>query len=95
MTKLEQLRIGLEYYIDTTHFGKIKGESITTNKIESEPQTEYSRCAINGTPFDECGVCKHFNCDTCQCEAQTKKRLSDEKRIKKTNRRFNRSIKSI
>ena len=36
-----------------------------------ETQMEYPRCAINGTPFDECGFCEHFNCDTCQCEAQT------------------------
>ena len=39
---------------------------------QAEPQTEYPRCAINGTPFDECGFCKHFNCDTCKCEAKDK-----------------------
>lgn len=39
---LEQFRVGLEYHTDTTHFGKIKGESITTNKIEDEPQMERS-----------------------------------------------------
>ena len=37
---LEQFRVGLEYHTDTTHFGKAKGESITTNKVEDEPQTE-------------------------------------------------------
>ena len=35
---LEQFRVGLEYHTDTTHFGKVKGESITTNKVEDEPQ---------------------------------------------------------
>ena len=39
---LEQFRVGLEYHTDTTHFGKTKGESVTTNKIEDEPQTERS-----------------------------------------------------
>ena len=39
---LEQFRVGLEYHTDTTHFGKVKGESITTNKIEDEPQTDCS-----------------------------------------------------
>lgn len=33
---LEQFRVGLEYHTDTTHFGKVKGESITTNKVEDE-----------------------------------------------------------
>ena len=37
---LEQFRVGLEYHTDTTHFGKTKGESVTTNKIEDEPQTD-------------------------------------------------------
>ncbi len=36
---------------------------------KAEPQTEMPRCSINGTPFDECGFCEYFNCDTCQCEA--------------------------
>lgn len=36
-----------------------------------EPQTDVPRCSINGTPFDECGFCEHFNCDTCHCEADT------------------------
>ena len=40
---LEQFRVGLEYHTDTTHFGKTKGESITTNKVEDEPQTERSK----------------------------------------------------
>lgn len=39
---LEQFRVGLEYHTDTTHFGKTKGESVTTNKIEDEPQTDCS-----------------------------------------------------
>ena len=30
----------LEYHTDTTHFGKAKGESVTTNKIDDEPQTD-------------------------------------------------------
>lgn len=38
---LEQFKVGLEYHTDTTHFGKVKGESITINKIEDEPQIEY------------------------------------------------------
>lgn len=37
---LEQFRVGLEYHTDTIHFGKVKGESITTNKVEDEPQTD-------------------------------------------------------
>ena len=37
---LEQFRVGLEYHTDTTHFGKTKGESVTTNKTEAEPQAE-------------------------------------------------------
>ena len=37
---LEQFRVGLEYHTDTTHFGKTKGESITTNKVEDEPRTD-------------------------------------------------------
>ena len=37
---LEQFRVGLEYHTDTTHFGKAKGESVTTNKIDDEPQTD-------------------------------------------------------
>ena len=41
-TDLEQFRVGLEYHTDTTHFGKVNGESITTNKVEDEPQTERS-----------------------------------------------------
>lgn len=39
-SNLEQFRVGLEYHTDTTHFGKVKGESITTNKVEDEPQTD-------------------------------------------------------
>lgn len=45
---LEQFRVGLEYHTDNTHFGKVKGESITTNKVEDEPQTEQV-----GVPFGE------------------------------------------
>ena len=40
---------------------------------KDEPQTEYPRCVVNGTPFDECGFCEQFNCDTCKCEAQTER----------------------
>ena len=40
--RLEQFRVGLEYHTDTTHFGKVKGENITTNKVKTEPQTERS-----------------------------------------------------
>lgn len=39
---LEQFRVGLEYHTDTAHFGKVKGESITTNKVKDEPQTDCS-----------------------------------------------------
>ena len=51
----------------------------TTRKqwYKDEPQTKYPRCAVNGTPFDECGFCDCFNCDTCKCEAnvlQTERR---------------------
>jgi hypothetical protein len=45
---------------------------------KTEPQTEYPRCAINGTPLDECGFCEHFNCDTCKCEAQDEPHHSGE-----------------
>lgn len=31
---LEQFRVGLEYHTDATHFGKLKGEGVTTNKTE-------------------------------------------------------------
>ena len=41
---------------------------ITTDR-KTEPQTEMPRCSVNGTPFDECGFCEYFNCDTCKCEA--------------------------
>jgi hypothetical protein len=45
----------------------------TSSKMEqvdkTEPQTEMPRCSVNGTPFDECGFCEYFNCDTCKCEA--------------------------
>ena len=44
----------------------------TRSKME-QVDKEYPRCVINGTPFDECGFCEHFNCDTCQCEAQTER----------------------
>lgn len=37
--RLERFEVGLEYHTDSVNFGKLKGESITTNKIES--QTEY------------------------------------------------------
>ena len=37
---LEQFRVCLEYHTDTTHFGKVKGESIITNKVEDEPRTD-------------------------------------------------------
>ena len=36
--RLEQFRVGLEYHTDATHFGKLKGESVATNK--TEPTTE-------------------------------------------------------
>ena len=36
---------------------------------KDEPQTEMPRCSVNGTPYDECGFCEYFNCDTCKCEA--------------------------
>lgn len=29
-----------EHHTDTTHFGKVKGESIATNKVEDEPQID-------------------------------------------------------
>ena len=44
----------------------------TSSKME-QVDKEYPRCVINGTPFDECGFCEHFNCDTCKCEAQTER----------------------
>ena len=39
----------------------------TRSKME-QVDKEYPRCVINGTPFDECGFCEHFNCDTCKCK---------------------------
>ena len=36
---LEQFRVGLEYHTDATHFGKAKGESITTDTADT-PQTD-------------------------------------------------------
>ena len=41
----------------------------STTSVEDEPQTEMPRCSVNGTPYDECGFCEYFNCDTCKCEA--------------------------
>lgn len=41
--------------------------------FKDEPETEYPRCHITGIPFDECGFCEHFNCDTCKCEANEPK----------------------
>ena len=38
--RLEQFGVGLEYHTDSVNFGKPKGESITTNKVETEPQTD-------------------------------------------------------
>ena len=37
-----------------------------------EEALENPKCWINGTPFDECGWCEHFNCETCKCEADAK-----------------------
>ena len=52
-------------------FDKLQ-EQFKEHKVKDEPQqTDVPRCSINGTPFDECGFCEHFNCDTCQCEADT------------------------
>lgn len=34
-----------------------------------ELKEEVLRCSVNGTPYDECGFCEYFNCDTCKCEA--------------------------
>ena len=50
--------------VDTTCVG------VAMALVEDE---EYPRCAINGTSFDECGFCEHFNCDTCKCESQTER----------------------
>ena len=49
-----------------------KPNNSTRSKME-QVDKEYPRCVINGTPFDECGFCEHFNCDTCKCEAQTER----------------------
>ena len=53
--------------------GRCRNMNLFADAIEDEPKTEYPRCVINGTPFDECGFCEHFNCDTCQCEAQSER----------------------
>lgn len=49
----------LEYYTDTIHFGKAKDKSITTNKVEDEPQTERpcDTCANKGNHNGECRNC--------------------------------------
>ena len=52
--------------------GSEKPNNSTRSKME-QVDKEYPRCVINGTPFDECGFCEHFNCDTCKCEAQTER----------------------
>lgn len=44
---------------------------IENNDTADTPQTDVPRCSVNGTPYDECGFCEHFNCDTNQCEADT------------------------
>ena len=43
----------------------------TATDTADTPQTDVPRCSVNGTSFDECGFCEYFNCDTCQCEANT------------------------
>ena len=67
---LEQFRVGLEYHTDAMHFGKAKGESITTDKTEqTEPQTEVETMS--------CAECKHRPIgaeiceDACHYEPQT------------------------
>ena len=59
-----------EHEIKSRSYERVYGAKAV---IEDEPQSEYPRCAINGTPFDECGFCEHFNCDTCKCEPQTER----------------------
>ena len=49
--RLEQFRVGLEYHTDTTHFGKVKGESITTNKVEDEPQRNMAEDIVESFGF--------------------------------------------
>jgi len=39
---------------------------------------ENQKCWINGTPFDECGWCEHFNCETCKCEVRHSDLISRE-----------------
>lgn len=53
---------------------KLQGDDIIVrSNLEpfrvDESQTEMPRCSVNGTPYDECGFCEYFNCDTCKCEA--------------------------
>ena len=72
---LEQFGIGLEYHRDTTHFGKAKGESVTTNRVEGESQTDklqfakqchkpsslYYRCYCDERKEDEyCNGCRFW-----------------------------------
>jgi len=45
-----------EHHTDSTHFGKAKGESVTSNKVETEPQTDY-------TP--DCPFCKRYGTEDC------------------------------
>ncbi|MBR3321834.1 MAG: helix-turn-helix transcriptional regulator [Exiguobacterium sp.] len=39
-------------------------------RTEHEQRDIEPKCNINGTPFSECGFCKHFDCDTSKCEAR-------------------------
>lgn len=47
----------VEFHIDTTHFGKLKGESIATNKTESQ---------IDIHDLTDCDFCKDRNCKDCE-----------------------------
>ena len=68
----------------TENIREIKNDIKDTREIKSMtyelytliadiPQTNVPRCSVNGTPYDECGFCEYFNCDTCQCEADITK----------------------
>ena len=43
-------------------------------KVNCDELAYLPKCPINGTPFDECGFCENFNCDTNKCDAKQTER---------------------
>lgn len=61
---LEQFRVGLEYHTDATHFGKLKGESVVTNKTEPNLLEK----ANSSTTEPRCDTCNHHEVVSVECD---------------------------